>query len=87
MASSGYPGTYNVGHRINGLGNLTHSDTIVFHAGTKILDDKSIITNGGRVLSVTAVADSIEKARRNVYSNLSEIQFEGFYNRTDIALI
>ena len=87
MASAGYPGTYNVGHRINGLDNLTHSDTIVFHAGTKILDDKSIITNGGRVLSITAVDNSIEKARKNVYKHLSKIQFEGFYNRSDIALI
>ena len=42
---------------------------------------------GGRVLSVTAVDISIEKARKNVYKHLSEIKFEGSYNRTDIALI
>ncbi|MQG22663.1 MAG: phosphoribosylamine--glycine ligase [SAR202 cluster bacterium] len=87
MASDGYPGKYITGHSISGLDNINHSDTIIFHAGTKILNDKSVITNGGRVLSVTAVDISIEKARKNVYKHLSEIKFEGSYNRTDIALI
>ena len=87
IASEGYPGNYTVGHQITGLNKVTHSDTIVFHAGTKILTDNSIITNGGRVLSVTAVKNNLKEARTSVYNNLPKIQFEGSYNRTDIALI
>lgn len=83
LASGGYPEGYEKGKTITGLNNLDE-DIIVFHAGTKF-DGDDIVTNGGRVLAVTCVADTIEKARERVYDNLPKIEFEKKQYRTDIA--
>ena len=83
MVSGGYPESYEKGKEIFGL-NDVDSNVIVFHAGTKTEDGK-IVTDGGRVLGVCAVGDSLEEARETVYENIKKISFEGAYYRNDIA--
>lgn len=84
-SSKGYPDSYQKGFEITGL-NLQDRRIIVYHAGTDEIDDK-IITNGGRVLGVTAVLNEndLGKARRKAYEAVNEIHFEGMYYRKDIA--
>ncbi|MPW24956.1 phosphoribosylamine--glycine ligase [Alkalibaculum sp. M08DMB] len=82
LASGGYPETYPKGMEITGLGQIQSS--IVFHAGTQNRDGK-IVTDGGRVLGVTAIGDTIEEARGKVYEDIKRISFEGMQYRTDIA--
>lgn len=85
IASGGYPGSYKTGLPISGLDKVD-KDVIVFHAGTKIGNKPGeVLTNGGRVLSVTATGKSIEEARQKIYSNISKIHFEGMQYRKDIA--
>jgi phosphoribosylamine--glycine ligase len=85
LASGGYPGRFESEKAITGLTNI-HANTgvTVFHAGTKI-SGQSLVTNGGRVLGVTAAADSIEPALERVYHTIREIHFEGMQYRRDIA--
>jgi len=85
MASGGYPGSYKKGLPISGLGDLD-DDILVFHAGTSLDSAGNTITSGGRVLTVSATADTIVQAREKVYNNISRISFEGCYYRRDIAL-
>ncbi len=85
LASGGYPESYEKGKEIFGIDDVD-SDVIVFHAGTKFNDGK-IVTNGGRVLAVTCLADSVEKAREKVYKNVKRICFDKMEYRTDIALL
>ncbi len=83
MASGGYPGDYPKGKPVKGLGDV--SDRIlVFHAGTKT-ENGAIVTNGGRVLNITAAADTLEEARERVYGEIDVITFEGSFYRKDIA--
>lgn len=82
VASGGYPGKYNKGVKINGLDRV--NDAIVFHAGTK-KGDNSILTNGGRVLGVTALGDSISSAAKKAYEAVGLIKFDNMQYRTDIA--
>lgn len=84
MASGGYPGKYQTGYEIIGLDKLD-TDIVVYHAGTK-LDDNKVLTSGGRVLAVVATGKSIAEARDKVYSNIPLITFEGATHRRDIAL-
>ncbi len=85
MASGGYPGKYHKGKVISGLERLEKmKDIIVFHAGTKLQDDK-IITSGGRVLGITAWDETISKAKERAYKGVKEIYFEDMYYRKDIA--
>ncbi len=86
MASGGYPGSYKTGFPITGLDELD-KDIMVFHAGTKLGVDKQVLTNGGRVLTVVAMGETIAEARDKVYANLPRIHFEGCHYRKDIALI
>ena len=85
LASGGYPGKYVTGKRIEGL---TDADKItgvkVLHAGTK-LEGGSIVTNGGRVLGVTATALSLDAALRAAYQAAEKIHFEGLHYRKDIG--
>jgi phosphoribosylamine---glycine ligase len=84
-ASQGYPGSYTTGHQISGLDDAKRNPgVVVFHAGTARLDS-SYLTNGGRVLAVTAAADSLENALGLAYEGISRIQFEGMYYRRDIG--
>lgn len=85
MASGGYPGNYPKGIQIKGLdANGQIENATVFHAGTK-LADHDIVTNGGRVLGVTAKAESLEKALEQAYQAVKKIDFEGAEYRTDIG--
>ncbi len=85
MASGGYPGSYAKGKPVAGLGEADRlSDTKVFHAGTSRLGEQ-IITNGGRVLGVTAWAKDLASARTKAYAAVERIQFEGAQYRRDIA--
>ena len=87
MASRGYPGKYQTGKVIHGLNSKFDVDTYVFHAGTKKNSMGEIITNGGRVLSVTSLADSLEEAKNKSYSAVSKIHWgdNEEYFRRDIA--
>ena len=85
MASGGYPGSYKKGLPITGLKAAgAMEDVVVFHAGTREEDGK-ILTNGGRVLGVTAVADDIPSAQQKAYDAVDKIHFEGAHFRQDIA--
>jgi phosphoribosylamine--glycine ligase len=85
MASGGYPGHYGKGKVITGLDEAARLPGVkVFHAGTAS-SDRQIITNGGRVLGVTAWAEDLRTARQNAYAAVEKIQFEGAHYRTDIA--
>ncbi len=82
MASGGYPDSYEKGKEITGLDKVDGVN--VFHSASKVEDGK-ILTSGGRVLGVNAMADSIEEARKKVYAEIEKINFEGAHYRTDIA--
>ncbi len=85
MASGGYPGNYAKGRAISGLDSLAGLDDVkVFHAGTTATDGQ-VVTNGGRVLGVTAWADTLQAARDRAYAAVEQVQFEGAHYRTDIA--
>jgi phosphoribosylamine--glycine ligase len=84
LASAGYPGSYEVGFPISGFEALDPG-VEVFHAGTKLLDNGTLVTNGGRVLSVVATAETLAEAREKAYRNVERIQFQGRHFRTDIG--
>ena len=83
MAASGYPGSYRKGDLISGLGTDT-ADLKVFHAGT-VRKDHQIVTNGGRVLCVTALGETIAEAQERAYTRVRQIHWNGVYYRTDIG--
>jgi phosphoribosylamine--glycine ligase len=85
MASGGYPGNYPKGKVIAGLDAANAlPNTKVFHAGTA-LKDGQIVTNGGRVLGVTALGKDLRAAQAAAYGAVDKISFEGAYVRRDIA--
>jgi phosphoribosylamine--glycine ligase len=85
MASKGYPGSYKKGIPISGLKDVKRmKDVVVFHAGTD-KKDKKIVTNGGRVLGVTALGNSVKKAISRAYMAASRITWDGVYYRKDIG--
>ncbi|MEW6160972.1 MAG: phosphoribosylamine--glycine ligase, partial [Verrucomicrobiota bacterium] len=85
MASGGYPGTYAKGKPIAGLADVAPLPNVkVFHAGTALAGDQ-FITNGGRVLGVTAWADTLAQARQAAYAAVEKIGFDGAQFRRDIA--
>ncbi|NWF55461.1 MAG: phosphoribosylamine--glycine ligase [Syntrophaceae bacterium] len=85
MASGGYPGSYQKGKVISGLEEAAKvRDTFVFHAGTAFHGGK-VVTNGGRVLGVTALGNGIGEAIRKAYQAVERISWEGAYYRRDIG--
>jgi phosphoribosylamine---glycine ligase len=85
MASGGYPGSYAKGKVISGLDSAnTSPNTKVFHAGTAKSGDQ-IVTNGGRVLGVTALGEDLKNAQAAAYATVGKIHFEGAHFRRDIA--
>jgi phosphoribosylamine--glycine ligase len=82
LASGGYPGPYEKGLPIEGLTEVKQS--MVFHAGTTLKDGR-VVTNGGRLLGVTALGRDIAEARNKAYADIERIQYEGKHYRTDIA--
>jgi phosphoribosylamine--glycine ligase len=84
MASGGYPGTYNVGVEINGLDDSGEIvGATVYHAGTKY--DGQFRTSGGRVLGVTATANTLESALESAYHAVERISFDKAHYRMDIG--
>jgi phosphoribosylamine--glycine ligase len=83
--SGGYPGKYVTGKPISGLDEAAKlPDVKVFHAGTKAANNR-VVTDGGRVLAVTALGDDLAAAKARAYETVKLIQFHGMHYRTDIA--
>jgi len=85
MAAGGYPGKVRSGDLIEGLDAVTHSDSKVFHAGTRLDDQGRAVTAGGRVLTVCALGKDIAAAREQAYAAVRQIHYEGAFCRRDIA--
>jgi phosphoribosylamine--glycine ligase len=85
LASGGYPVKYEKGYEITGLNKQKQDDILIFHAGTKIVNDK-VVTNGGRVLGLTSIGDDIVQAREKAYEALKYIDFYKKQYRTDIGI-
>ena len=81
LASNGYPNIYQKGHIITGLENV---NTLVFHMGTA-LKDNNLVTNGGRVLFVVGVGDSLLEAKNNAYKEIEKIKCDNLFYRKDIG--
>ncbi len=88
LASEGYPGSYEKGKIISGIETAERSkmNVDVYHAGTQKDENEDFVTNGGRVLAVSAIDDSLEDAIASVYENISYIDFDGKTFRRDIGL-
>ena len=86
LASGGYPLAYEKGKEITGLdnGQLNAADVTVYHAGTAVKEGR-LVTNGGRVLGVTATADRLTAAITQAYAAAEKISFEKLHKRTDIG--
>ena len=83
--SKGYPGKYKVGLPITGVEKAdAMPDVKVYHAGTK-MDGEQLVTDGGRVLGVTAIGDTVADARRKAYAAMDVIKFDGMHYRRDIG--
>lgn len=86
LASDGYPVAYEKGKKITGLENFDNKkDYYCFHAGTKFDDNGDIVTNGGRVLGITATADTLKEARAKAYEATEWVNFDNKYMRHDIG--
>ena len=84
LTAAGYPGDYPKGQPI-AFPQYLETDTLIFHAGTKVLPDQRKVTHGGRVINVTGMGASLEEARQRAYAVVQQIQFEGKTFRRDIA--
>ena len=82
IVSGGYPEEYQKGKEITGIENVT--DSIVFHAGTKIENEK-VVSNGGRVLAVTSYGDNFQAAIKKSYQSIEKLHFDTMYYRKDIG--
>ncbi|WP_396194510.1 phosphoribosylamine--glycine ligase [Flavobacterium sp.] len=82
VVSGGYPEDYDKGFAISGIENIT--DSIVFHAGTK-LENAQVVTAGGRVLAVTSFGDTFQEAIKKSYQNINKLYFDKMYFRKDIG--
>jgi phosphoribosylamine--glycine ligase len=85
IAAGGYPGEYEKGKIITGISQAEQlGDVVVFHAGTTA-KNANLVTNGGRVLGVTAMGRTIADAKAKAYEAVDKIKFDGAYCRRDIA--
>ena len=84
LAAGGYPDAYKKGDEIHGLDNIDSRETKVFHAGTEIKNGK-VVTNGGRVLCVCALGNTVAHAQKLAYSVVKKIKWTNMYCRTDIG--
>jgi phosphoribosylamine--glycine ligase len=85
LASAGYPGKYETGAAINGLERLNTDSVQVFHAGTALSPAGRLVTNGGRVLGVTAGANDLRTALERCYGAIDQISWPGMQFRRDIG--
>jgi len=84
VASGGYPESYGTGFEIQGLGTVPDG-VLVFHAGTRIVQGKGLVTSGGRVLTTVGMGDDVEQARLAALSGAVRVRFPGAFFRKDIA--
>ncbi|WP_353083434.1 phosphoribosylamine--glycine ligase [Flavobacterium sp.] len=82
VVSGGYPEDYDKGFEITGLEKI--QDSIVFHAGTK-LENNKVVTNGGRVIAITSFGDNFQEAIKKSYQNIEKLHFDKMYCRKDIG--
>lgn len=85
LASKGYPKKYEKGKEIHGLENISEDDVMLFFSGVKC-KNSAYLTDGGRVLSVTALGNTLNEARDKAYNNVHKISFDGMHYRNDIAM-
>ena len=85
LAARGYPGSYEKGSEIKGLEGLGDDDLTVFHAGTKRDEDGRLLANGGRVLNVTALGNSVAEAQTRAYAAIDQIDWPQGFCRRDIG--
>ncbi len=86
LASGGYPGAYEKGKVIAGMERAASLDGVMlFHAGTSLTAEDTLVTSGGRVMGVTGCGRSLREAQRRAYDGCAEIEFEGKYMRSDIG--
>jgi phosphoribosylamine--glycine ligase len=83
-ASGGYPKDYKKGYKITGLSDAISTGALIYHAGTKIVDNQ-LVTSGGRVLGVTAIKPTLEDAVSHAYKAMEKIHFENMHYRKDIG--
>jgi phosphoribosylamine--glycine ligase len=85
-ASEGYPGSYPKGREITGIAEAEAlSQVVVFHAGTRRTEEGRLVTDGGRVLTVTGLGDTLQEALDRAYAGMAQIHFEGMHFRRDIG--
>ena len=84
VAAAGYPAQPRTGDRITQL-PTDSADVKVFHAGTRLQDDGQLVSSGGRVLCVTALADSVKQAQPKAYAAVQQVQLAGMQYRSDIG--
>ena len=84
LAAEGYPADYKKGLPIKGIPEAEATGALVFHAGTKFAQPQ-VLTDGGRVLGVTAIGDGVKEALANAYTAIDCIEFEAMYYRRDIG--
>lgn len=84
LAAEGYPGPYKKGNDIKGLDDADSENTKVFHAGTKIKENR-VVTAGGRVICIVSLGDNIAQAQRRAYENCHRIRWDGVFYRRDIG--
>jgi phosphoribosylamine--glycine ligase len=86
MAAGGYPGSYRKGDRITGLDDFDNREDVkIFHAGTALAEDGSVVTAGGRVLCAVGLGGNVTQAQARAYEAVKEIGWDGAYYRTDIG--
>ena len=85
LAAGGYPEDYNKGDVISGLDKVNDDDLKVFHAGTALNDQNQVVTNGGRVLCVTALGDNVTAAKKRAYEGVEKVRWDGCFSRSDIG--
>jgi len=84
LAAGGYPDNYSKGHIISGLDSNDSEAARIFHAGTS-MDNDNVVTSGGRVLCVCALADSVQAAASAAYAGCGQIHWDGVFYRRDIG--
>ncbi len=84
LAQEGYPGAVPVGRPLRGLDGIAPEEALVFHGGTR-RDGEQIVATGGRVLTITALGDTLREAREKAYDAIGRIDPEGFFYRRDIG--
>ncbi|TMU84792.1 phosphoribosylamine--glycine ligase [Bacillus sp. BHET2] len=85
LAADGYPEKYEKGISLPHLKETLNEQTLVYHAGTELNDEGTLVSNGGRVLLVASSAPSVAKAQSDVYAELAKIEWEGLFYRRDIG--